>query len=91
MSYQVNFNPDALDDLRRMPAQLRSRAAKLIDALETDPRPSRSKQLRDPLAHLYRLPLEAWRIIYRIDDAELEVTIVRIKHKTGPETYTDLE
>ena len=90
MSYQVEYSKEARLDLRGMPARFRNRVRTLIDALSNNPRPTKSKELRD-LPGLYRLRLEQWRIIYSVDDAEAQVLIIRIKRKTGPETYKDLE
>jgi mRNA interferase RelE/StbE len=61
----------------------------MIEALSSDPRPTRSKALRD-LPGLYRLRLEQWRIIYFIDDEDARIQIIRIKRKTGSETYQAL-
>ncbi len=91
VSYQISIAPEALDDLRNMPARFRNRTRQLIGDLETDPYPSRSKRLRYPLSHLRRVPLERWRIIYQVDEDEKEVLIIRILRKTGPETYEELE
>jgi len=37
------------------------------------------------------LRLEQWRIIYVVDDDNARILIIRIKRKTGPETYQGLE
>jgi mRNA interferase RelE/StbE len=89
VSYQIEYSQEARRDLRSMPARFRNRARSMIEALSKDPRPARSKELRD-LPGLYRLRLEQWRIIYTIDDEDTLIEIIRIKHKTGPETYENL-
>jgi addiction module RelE/StbE family toxin len=90
VSYQVEYSEEAYRDLRDVPSHLRNRIKALIAALENEPRPARSKELRD-LPGRYRIPLEGWRIIYRIDDEEQVILITRVKRKTGPETYEDIE
>ncbi len=90
MSYQINLNPAALDDLRQLLAHLRPRVARLLDTLADDPQPSHSKQLRAPISHLRPLPKEGWRIIYEVDESDEVIRVVRIKRKQGPETYDDL-
>ncbi len=90
MSYQLKYTGEARRDVRDMPAHLRSRAKSIIEALQQEQHPPRSKRLRDPLHHLHQMPLEDWRIIYEIDDEEQLITIVRVKPKRGPETYEDL-
>ena len=64
MSYQLEYIPQARKDIRSLPSHLRNRARALIEKLGNDPYPPRSVQLRAPLTHLRRVPLEAWRIIY---------------------------
>ena len=39
----------------------------------------------------YRIRLVRWRIIYRIDDDDQTVLILRVRRKTGPETYEDID
>jgi mRNA-degrading endonuclease RelE of RelBE toxin-antitoxin system len=39
----------------------------------------------------YRLRLNGWRIIYRLDKEILTILILRVRRKTGPETYQNLE
>jgi mRNA-degrading endonuclease RelE of RelBE toxin-antitoxin system len=89
VSYQIEYSQEVRLDLRKMPARFRNRARTMIEALSSEPRPARSKELRD-LPGLHRLRLEQWRIIYSVDDNEARVLILRIKRKAGPETYKDL-
>jgi mRNA interferase RelE/StbE len=90
VSYRIDYSQQARQDLRNMPARFRNRVRSMIEALSNDPRPARSKELRD-LTGLYRLRLEQWRIIYAIDDEDVQIQIIRIKRKTGPETYEHLD
>lgn len=89
MTYTVIVSPEAERDIRKIPAKVRNRIRFLIASLATDPYPSRSKQLREPLEHLFRIPIEEWRIIYQVEEAIILVEIIRVKRKTGPETYED--
>lgn len=91
MIYTINVLPSAYDDLDEMPARFRFRALDIINSLANDPYPPRSKQLRDPLTRYHRIPLEKWRILYEVREAIQEIAIHRVKLKTGPETYEDLE
>jgi mRNA-degrading endonuclease RelE of RelBE toxin-antitoxin system len=52
--------------------------------------PPGAKELRD-LPGRYRIRLERWRLIYRVEQDELLVLILRVPLKSGPETYQDLE
>ena len=73
-----------------MPGNYRQRARRLIEALTDAPRPSGAKELRD-LPGRYRIRLNGWRIIYHLDDENLIILILRVRRKTGPETYQDIE
>jgi mRNA interferase RelE/StbE len=68
---------------------MRQRARRVIQSLAQEPRPAGSKELQDQPG-LYRIRLDRWRIIYQIDDENQIVTLLRIRLKTGPETYEDL-
>ncbi len=91
MKYDVILLPDAQRDIRDLPARFRFRLLKIIDGLANDPQPPRSKQMRDPLSHMYRIPLEKYRIIYEIVEDAQEIRIHYVRLKTGPETYEGLE
>ena len=53
-------------------------------------RPADAKELREK-SEYYRLRLDGWRIVYRVDDENQVVRILRVRLKTGPETYENLE
>jgi len=88
--YQINYTDQARRALRTMPGNYRQRARRLIEALTDAPRPSGAKELRD-LPGRYRIRLNGWRIIYHLDDENLIILILRVRRKTGPETYQDIE
>lgn len=90
MTYTILYDPAVYKELAEVPATYRNRILDLINLLENDPRPAKSKQLRDPQEHLYRVGLGRWRVVYSIDDDFQEVLIVRVGEKTGPEFYEDL-
>jgi mRNA interferase RelE/StbE len=90
MSYRIRVSDAAEREVRRLPGHVRQRAKRAISALAEEPRPPGSKELRDRPG-LFRLRLEGWRIIYRIDDDNQVVRIIGVRVKTGPETYEDLQ
>jgi mRNA interferase RelE/StbE len=73
-----------------MPGHYRQRARRLMESLANNPQPTGAKELRD-LPSRYRLRLNGWRIIYHLDEENLTVLILRVRRKTGPEIYQDLE
>jgi mRNA-degrading endonuclease RelE of RelBE toxin-antitoxin system len=36
------------------------------------------------------MPLEAWRVIYDVDDRDQVVLVLTVRRKRGPETYSDV-
>lgn len=90
MHYQIRYTGEARHALQNMPGNYRQRARRLIESLFNTPRPATAKELRD-LPNRYRIRLNGWRIIYRVDDEDGVIIILRIRQKSGPETYTKLE
>jgi mRNA-degrading endonuclease RelE of RelBE toxin-antitoxin system len=62
----------------------------MVSDLAPEPKPVAAKELRDRPGY-YRIRLDGWRIIYRVDEEGETVTVLRVRRKTGPETYQDLE
>lgn len=90
MSYRLRIAREAEKEIDRLPGHVRQRIRRLVNSLADDPRPITAKELRD-LPGRYRIRLDSWRIIYRLDEENLTVLILRVQRKTGPETYQDLE
>jgi mRNA interferase RelE/StbE len=95
--YRVLVEKQAEKDVRQLPGHVRQRVRRIIRSLGDDPRPEGTKELRD-LPGYYRISLDKWRIIYHIEEEEIEgedgvftVIVLRVPLKTGPETYEDLE
>jgi mRNA interferase RelE/StbE len=88
--YKIKVTETAEKELRRLPGNVRQRARRMVSILAGDPRPSGAKELRDRPGR-YRLRLDGWRVIYRVDDEDETVTVLRVRRKVGPETYEDTE
>jgi mRNA-degrading endonuclease RelE of RelBE toxin-antitoxin system len=73
-----------------MPGNYRQRARRLLENLADDPFPTGAKELRD-LPGRFRLRLDGWRIIYRVDEQTGSLLILAIRRKVSPETYQGLE
>jgi mRNA-degrading endonuclease RelE of RelBE toxin-antitoxin system len=73
-----------------MPGNYRMRARRLLESLAKNPRPTGAKELRD-MSGYFRLHLDGWRVIYRVDQEAGSLLILAIRRKTGPETYQNLE
>jgi mRNA interferase RelE/StbE len=88
--YRLSYTDAARQALKTLPGNYRQRIRNLIESLSIIPRPPKAKELRD-LPNRYRLRLDNWRIIYRVDDEQMTILILHVRRKQGPETYQDLE
>jgi mRNA-degrading endonuclease RelE of RelBE toxin-antitoxin system len=73
-----------------MPGNYRQRARRLLDNLAANPYPPGAKKLRG-MPGRFRLRVDGWRVIYKVDQETDSLLILAIRRKIGPETYQDLE
>lgn len=88
--YQISIPKHVKRQLEDLPGHIRQRVKREIAKLASDPRPKYAQELRSNLRGRYKIKLDQYRIVYRIDD---EAAIVRIL-KTGKKHfgfYDDLE
>ncbi|HMN31239.1 MAG TPA: type II toxin-antitoxin system RelE/ParE family toxin [Caldilineaceae bacterium] len=85
--YQLDFRKGVLREIERMPGHLRQRVKRIIQQLNVDPRPAIAEELHDDLQGLYKIKLGDWRVVYRVDDTILVVTVIKVGQKSGPEFY----
>lgn len=78
MPYVVQILPAAQKELARLPAKVRRRADERIRGLADEPRPHGCKKLKGE-TQLYRIALGGYRIVYRLQDEILLVTIIRAR------------
>ena len=88
--YRIRIATTADREIRRLPGHVRQRARRAIQELAQEARPGDAEELREK-SGFYRLRLDGWRIVYRVDDENQVVRILRVRVKTGPETYENLE
>ena len=89
--YAIHVSPEAWEEIRSLPGNMRQRVRQAVDDLETEPRPSQSRQLRAPsaLPELRRIRLDRWRIVYTIDQRERLVDVLAVRRRP-PYDYGDL-
>jgi mRNA interferase RelE/StbE len=89
--YTVYVTPDAWDEIKRLPGNIRQRVRRAIGTLADNPQPAQSQQLQspDPGRTLWRVRLDRWRIIYMITPAEQTVDVLAVR-KRPPYDYGDL-
>jgi mRNA interferase RelE/StbE len=80
MAYAVLLRPSAERDRRSLPPDIRRRITDALLSLETDPRPLGAAKLTGR-SNRWRIRVGAYRLIYEIDDAPLQVLVVRIDHR----------
>lgn len=90
MNYRISYSDEAKRALPHLPGRYRQRARRVIEVLARNPRPAGAVELRD-LPGIFRIWLNGWRIIYRVNDDDTMLLIIGIRHKAGPETYENLE
>jgi len=73
--YKVNIRKKVLKELEKFPNKDYLRVTSAILDLEKDPRPHGSKKLQDREG--YRIRSGDYRVIYVIDDAIKELTIIK--------------
>ncbi len=80
MSYQVRLRRAAQKQLDGLIGRDYPAIARVISALEQEPRPPRVKKLAE--SGLWRIRVRRYRVVYVINDAEREVIVVRVAGRT---------
>jgi mRNA-degrading endonuclease RelE of RelBE toxin-antitoxin system len=91
--YTVHVTPQAWNEMKDLPGNLRQRVRREVDALADSPRPAHSKTLEVPLRSPYevrRLRLDRWRVVYRISKREDTIDVLAVR-KRPPYDYGDLQ
>jgi mRNA interferase RelE/StbE len=85
--YHIILRPDAQEELNKITEQGRMRVAKAMSTLEQEPRPRGAKKLAKE--NLWVIRGGQYRVVYEIDEARHQVTVVRIDRRTEG-TYKNL-
>lgn len=80
MSYRIELRPSAARELVNLPRDVQRRLARVIDRLQTNPRPPGAKALEGP-GRLLRLRMGDYRVVYRVDDSARVVEVIRAAHR----------
>ena len=78
--YRLRIKRSAERDLRRMPRHVLLRIHQHILGLRSEPQPSGVRKLKGNVEG-WRTRLGDYRIVYKVDDGDKTVTIVRIRHR----------
>ena len=77
--YRILVRKSVHKDLNGIPKKDVRRIIKAIGALAREPRPRQSRKLSGE--EKYRLRCGVYRVIYEIEDEELIVCVVRVRHR----------
>ncbi len=79
--YRIQFSRSAEKELHALPSNVTKRVVKVIDQLESNPRPSGCKKLKGTSEALWRIRVGDYRIVYSIEDVLLIVDIRKVGHR----------
>ena len=90
--YHVYITPNAFQEVKRLPGNVRQRIKGAIRALGDNPRPPQSKALDvpDTEQELLRVRMDSWRIVYLVSEANKTVDVLAVRRRP-PYDYADLE
>lgn len=89
MTYRLKLTRQARAEIDALPGTIRQRIRRTIAQLAENPRPDTAKAVRGELNGYYRVRIDAYRIIYTVDDHVVVVEVVRVA-KRSPRTYDHL-
>ena len=79
-AYKIEWLPAAVRRFGRLDPQVQARVLRRISALADEPRPSDVVKLSGA-DNLWRIRIGDYRVIYRLVDAVLVVTVVEVGHR----------
>jgi mRNA interferase RelE/StbE len=80
--FEVILSPDARDFYAGAERHLARRLARCFEQLESEPRRHNNiRRLSGALEGYFRYRVGDWRVIYRVDDAAEQVSVVAIAHR----------
>lgn len=89
MTYRLKLSRRVRADIDALPGHIRQRVRRTIALLAENPRPETARALYGDLKGYYRIRIDAYRVIYTIDDDIVVIEIVRVAKRTS-RTYNDL-
>lgn len=78
-NYRLQIKQSAAKELEAVPLKDRRRIVRRIEALAKDPRPPGCEKLSGQ--EKYRVRQGDYRILFAVDDEELNVVVVKIGHR----------
>ena len=81
MTHRIELTPAARRDLHRLPTRAAFAVVEYIEGPLAENPHRVGKMLRDDPAKRYTARVGVYRIMYKIDDAVLVISVVRIAHR----------
>jgi mRNA interferase RelE/StbE len=80
--YQIDIARSVRRQIEELPGHMRQRVKREIAKLAFNPRPDHARELRGSLAGRYKIRLDHYRLVYRVDDEAVTVVILKagMKH-----------
>lgn len=75
--------------INHLPGRYHQHIQRVIAQLTITPRPAQAKLLRNS-ANRYRIRVDDYRIVYRIEDAILLIEALKVSQKEGADFYDDV-
>jgi mRNA interferase RelE/StbE len=79
--YEIEWSGPALRELRKLDKQVARRVVRAVTALALDPRPPGVRALVGEPQGTMRLRVGDYRVVYRIDDGQVQILVVRVAHR----------
>lgn len=81
--YRIEIEAEAAKALQRLPRNVRRLVWAKIEQLAADPHAPNNNVKRLRGEATYRLRVGAWRILYRLEDAQLSILVVKIRPRSS--------
>lgn len=82
MNYQIQFTPQALEDLSQLDTSVAKRIVEKIQWLAEHYDQIEPETLAGTFSHLYKLRVGHWRILYTSDLEQCHITIHVVAHRS---------
>lgn len=80
MKFSVSYERPAEKELLTLPAAVVQRIYPRIEALASNPKPPGSQKVQVG-TDLWRIRVGDYRVLYRVEEEEMEVVVVSVKHR----------
>lgn len=81
MTYKIKLYKSFAKDIKVLPLRDYQKLVKSIYQLASDPFPSGFKKLKTSEDDYYRIRVGNYRIIYQVNNNELEILIIKVGHR----------